>query len=190
MIQTITWRLSLEEARMEARERNRQILIDLYNPTLVGSRYMQEHTYTDPRVHRFVDEFVIPVRFDLKEDPGALIRYHAFWTPCIILSDIDDNEHRRSYGVLSVEQFLAEFWVGYGLLLLNTRRVNEAIDVLERARIYTAVDSVRNAENHYWLGVAKYQVTGDIKELEYEWQKLRADHPSSDWARKTDYYFD
>lgn len=32
MIELITWRKSLEEARREARERNKDLLVDLFNP--------------------------------------------------------------------------------------------------------------------------------------------------------------
>jgi len=32
MIQAVTWRSSLEEARIEAREQGKDLFIDLYNP--------------------------------------------------------------------------------------------------------------------------------------------------------------
>lgn len=32
MIETITWRSSLEEARIEARQENKLLLVDIYNP--------------------------------------------------------------------------------------------------------------------------------------------------------------
>ena len=32
MIEVVTWQSSLEEARMQARELNRDMLIDLFNP--------------------------------------------------------------------------------------------------------------------------------------------------------------
>jgi len=32
MIEMVTWRSSLEEARMEAREQHVDLLVDLYNP--------------------------------------------------------------------------------------------------------------------------------------------------------------
>ena len=32
MIQVVTWRDSLEEARVEAREQRKELLIDLFNP--------------------------------------------------------------------------------------------------------------------------------------------------------------
>ena len=32
MIEIVTWRSSLEEARVEAREQHKALLVDLYNP--------------------------------------------------------------------------------------------------------------------------------------------------------------
>ena len=32
MIETVTWRSTVEEARAEARESNKEVLIDIYNP--------------------------------------------------------------------------------------------------------------------------------------------------------------
>lgn len=32
MIEVVTWRSSLEEARMEARQQGKELLIDLFNP--------------------------------------------------------------------------------------------------------------------------------------------------------------
>lgn len=32
MIELVTWRSSLEEARIEAREQHKDLLVDLYNP--------------------------------------------------------------------------------------------------------------------------------------------------------------
>jgi len=32
MIEVVTWRSSLEEARIEAREQHKELLIDLFNP--------------------------------------------------------------------------------------------------------------------------------------------------------------
>ena len=32
MIQTVTWRSSLEEARLEAREQGKELMVDLFNP--------------------------------------------------------------------------------------------------------------------------------------------------------------
>ncbi|MCL5103963.1 MAG: hypothetical protein M1133_07610 [Armatimonadetes bacterium] len=150
---------------------------------------MRDNTYPDPRVSRLINQSTVPVQFNIVEDPGAMLRYHSFWTPTMMLQDADGVEYRRSYGALSPEAFLAEFSLGKALRYLHSGNFRKAIDLLEHARNYTAVHPERNAENHYWLAVGKYRATDDPAELEHGWQELRAKHPSSDWARKTDFSF-
>ena len=117
---------------------------------------MAMHTYPDPRVTRFINDFAVPVQFNAKEDPGAHLRYHAFWTPCLILQDVDGNEHRRSIGPLTAEQFLAEFSLAYGLRFLNTGNFGKAIELLQEALNHTPALPARHAENIYFVGVAKF----------------------------------
>lgn len=188
MIKTTLWLPSLEEGKAHARNAGKDILIDIFDPSSDGCNFMRATTYNDTRVESFIDSNFVGVRLDSLVDPILCLRFHSVWTPCIILQDVNDQEYRRSYGVLSAEQFLAEFSLAHGLRLLHSGQYNIAIEVLESAIKYTGVDPLRNAENHYWLGVAKFLATKDKEELEYEWQKLRVEHPSSDWARKTDYY--
>ncbi len=53
---------------------------------------MKEHTFPDPRVTRMINEFVVPVQFNVVEDPGAMRRFHSHWTPCAMLQDSDGSE--------------------------------------------------------------------------------------------------
>ena len=146
---------------------------------------MAERTYPDPRVTRFVNEIAVGVRFNVKEDPGAQLRYHAFWTPCLMLQDVEGNEHRRSVGSLNPEQFLAEFALAYGLRFLNTGHFGKAVEALEDALDHTARVEVRHAENLYFLAVAEFELSGNAQELLGMWEKLRLEHPETEWAAKS-----
>ena len=146
---------------------------------------MAMHTYPDPRVTRFINDFAVPVQFNVKEDPGAHLRYHAFWTPCLILQDVDGNEHRRSIGPLSPEQFLAEFSLGYGLRFLNTGNFGKAVELLQEALNHTPALPARHAENIYFMGVAKFELDGKVQHLSTEWEKLASQYPDSEWTAKS-----
>ena len=151
---------------------------------------MEANTYPDPRVSRYVNEFAIPVQFNVVEDPGATARYHSFWTPTVMLYDVDGNEYRRSYGMLTPERFLSEMSLGYALRFLHSGQFEKTLEKVEDALEYTRADPLRHAENYYWLGVAKYRATDDPDGLGEGWQELRSHYPDSDWARKTDFFFD
>ena len=189
MIQTITWRSSAEEARVEARETQKDVLVHLDNPRRDGCGAMRGLTYADPRVIRFIGEFTIPVEFDVSEDPGAQLRFHSFWTPTVIYLDPDGHEHRRSYGCIDPPRFLAEFTLARGLRFLHTGHFRQSAAILEEAMELTAAEPAVHAENLYWLGVAHYRVTGNAHDLEASWRTLRHDHPDAAWTRRTDFYF-
>ena len=146
---------------------------------------MAEKTYPDPRVTRFINEVAVPVQFNVKEDPGAHLRYHAFWTPCLMLQDVDGSEHRRSIGPLDPEQFLAEFALAHGLRFLNTGNFGRAVEVLEGALEHTSRISMRHAENLYFLAAAKFELSGNLQDLLGTWEMLRSEHPDTEWAVKT-----
>ena len=143
---------------------------------------MAERTYPDPRVTRFINERFVPVQFNVVENPGAQLRFHAFWTPCIMLQDVEGNEHRRSYGSLLPDQFLAELSLAHGLRFLHTGHFGKALDLLEAATEFTEADPYRHPENLYWLGVARYRVSGNAKDLDLGWDELIERHLDSDWA--------
>ncbi len=189
MIDQITWRTSLEEARVEARQQEKDLLVHLDNPTRDGCGAMRTITYLDPRVIVFVDRFTIPVEFSVAEDQGAQIRFHSFWTPTAIYCDPDGQEHRRTYGCLDPQRFLAEFWLARGLRFLQTGHFRQAAEIFDDAVEHTSVEPDTHAENLYWIAVARYRASGNVQELEAEWRILRREHPTSSWTRRTDFYF-
>ena len=147
---------------------------------------MAERTYPDPRVTRFISERFVPVQFNVVENPGAQLRFRSFWTPCIMLQDVEGNEHRRSYGSLLPEQFLAELSLAHGLRFLHTGHFAKALELLEAATEFTAPNAFRHAENMYWLAVARYRVSGNAHDLDIGWDELIERYPDSDWTIRAD----
>jgi len=146
---------------------------------------MEANTFPDPRVSRFINEHMIPLQFNVKEDPGAWLRYHAFWTPAAMLQDADGAEYRRSTGSLNPEQFLAEFSLGHALRFFNSGRFERSITEFENALEYTRAWPSRHAENLYMLGAAKYEASEDWQGLLDIWKELRAKYPNSSWTCKS-----
>ncbi|MHB9035330.1 MAG: hypothetical protein ACYC64_01595 [Armatimonadota bacterium] len=132
-----------------------------------------------------INEYTIPVQFNVKQDPGAWLRYHSFWTPTIILHDVEDVEYRRSVGSLNAEQFLAELALGYGLRWFNSGQFERSVEELEKALKHTQAWPMRHAENLYYLAAARYEATEDVKLLMSTWQELQAKYPGTEWDLKT-----
>jgi len=146
---------------------------------------MAANTYPDPRVSRLINEFAVPVQFNVKEDPGARARYHGYWTPCISYQDVDGAEYRRSFGPLNSEQLLAELSLARGLRFVHSGRFEEGIEALEVALTYTEAVPPRHAENLYWLAAARYESSGEVKDLLDGWEDVRRLHPDTEWDSKT-----
>ena len=146
---------------------------------------MAANTYPAPRVARMIGDYTIPVQFNVKQDPGAWLRYHSFWTPTVILQDVEGGAYRRSIGPLNAEQFLAEFALGYGLRWLNAGRFERSVEELEKALEYTQLWPIRHAENLYYLAAARLEATGDAAALAGPWGELQAKYPGTEWDLKS-----
>lgn len=146
---------------------------------------MGANTYPDPRVSRFINEYTIPVQFNVKEDVGAQSRFHAHWTPALVFQDVDGIEYRRSFGSLNADQFLAEFWLARGLRYYHSGQFDKATEIFEEALEHTKFDPLRHSENLYWIGPAKYEGSGSLDDLINGFKKVQEAYPGSDWAKKT-----
>lgn len=146
---------------------------------------MEANTFPDPRVSRFINQHMIPVQFNVTEDVGAPLRFHAQWTPASMYQDVDGNEFRRSFGPLNADQFLAEYWLAHGLRFFHSGQFDKSVEIFEEALEYTKIDPVRHAENLYWIGPAKYEGSGTTDDLLAGFKKLQETYPDSDWAKKS-----
>lgn len=146
---------------------------------------MGAYTYPDPRVSRYINQFTIPVQFNVKQDVGAKSRYHAEWTPAIIYQDVEGNEFRRSFGPLNPDQFLAELSLAHALRFYHSGQFEKSVELFEHALEHTKTDPMRHAENLYWIGPAKYESSDDVDQLMAGFRKLQETYPDSDWAKKS-----
>ncbi|NLN79519.1 MAG: hypothetical protein GX141_11440 [Armatimonadetes bacterium] len=146
---------------------------------------MGANTYPDPRVSRMINEYVIPVQFNVKLDEDAPVRYHAQWTPAIIYEDAEGNEYRRSFGPLNAEQFLAEFALAHALRYYHSGQFEKSIELLEKALEHTKDDPLRYPENLYWIGPAKYESSGNVDELIQGFKALQRACPDNDWTKRS-----
>ncbi|NLN76778.1 MAG: hypothetical protein GX139_10775 [Armatimonadetes bacterium] len=146
---------------------------------------MEAYTYPDPRVSRLINQHVVAVQINVKENPDAPARYHAQWTPAIMYQDATGREFRRSFGPLNADQFLAEFAMAHALRHYHDSHFEKSIALLENALEYTKIDPERHAENLYWIGPAKYEHSGDVDELIAGFKVLQRTYSNSDWAKRS-----
>lgn len=143
---------------------------------------MDAVTYPTPEVASALREFV-PLRLDtMKWHPDyaeLLQRVPLNWTPTFIITDHGGREVRRWVGFEPAEPFIAELELGKATIDRLHGRPAEARERLERlveARIPASAEAL------YWLGVARYNETGDNHALLDPWDELIAHYPESVWA--------
>lgn len=147
---------------------------------------MDAVSYPNPKVVDFFAKHLIAVRVPINSEPLPK-RYKVQWTPTLVLVDSEGEEHHRTVGFLAPEELLPSLMLGIGKSYFDRDQFNEAEKVLDQlVREYPKSDSA--AEAAYYLGVSRYKRTHDPKELKKTVQRLEADFPQSEWAKRASVY--
>ncbi len=185
--QSLGWRGSLEEARGEARENGKLALIFLWHHNCGGSKTMDEVTYPDDAVRRYVEDHFVPVRFNVLEVPEMEDRFGSGWTPTLIVQDPEGHEHRRSQGYLDPRRFLGEMVLARLANAIYHRAFDAARERSGEALELTRNDREREPEATYWSAVVAYKLSGDREDLIKGWNFLLERFPESEWAQRAGY---
>ena len=110
-------------------------------------------------------------------------RYHALWTPTILLLDPEGVEQHRIEGFLPVDDFLAQIELGLGHAAFKHERWVEAERWFDNVAQHHG-DSDAAAEATYWVGVARYKATGDARHLSDTAVAFAHRFQNTPWAKK------
>jgi hypothetical protein len=145
---------------------------------------MDAVTYPHPDVEAALEPFAA-LKLDTtawQPEYGDLLqRVPLTWTPTFLVTDHGGREVRRWVGFEPPETFVAEL----GLALAAIDRLHgRAADA--RARLEPLVGGPLSAEALYWIGVARFNESGDKRSLLEPWDELTARHPDSISAQRAD----
>ena len=146
---------------------------------------MDAVTYSNHEVAKFVEAHFIPVQFNVAEQPDAMDRFHAPWTPTLIVQSPDGAEMRRSQGYLDPDRFLAEMSLAWFKEAIDRRDYETAHQRVPETLQRTKGDPEREPEALYWAAVTQYKAR-DNGLLE-GWNRLMEQFPNSEWARKVEF---
>jgi TolA-binding protein len=139
--------------------------------------------YPDPKVAKFITENFVPARAHVKEQSEAFERFHAQWTPTVLILDSDGTERHRFEGYLPAPDFLAQLRLG----LAQAARARGDWSEAER-RYRELADNGAGpdvaAEALYWAGVSRYKGTGDAGALSETAENFKNRFTESPWAKK------
>jgi hypothetical protein len=144
-------------------------------------------TYPNPEVEKFIQQHLLPVQFNVVEQPEVMERFNSTWTPTLIVQDSDGREHRRSQGYLDPKRFLGEMALAWLKEAIDRGDFAAARDRVPEVLHRTKGDPEREPEARYWAAVAGYKASGDAQNLIQGWNKLIEEFPQSEWAKRAEF---
>jgi hypothetical protein len=136
-------------------------------------------------VARFIALHFIPLQLNI-HDPAqrlAFRRFHAIWTPTVVVLDMAGNERWRIEGYLPKHELHAQLEMGLARIVALRKRWAEAEPLYARIVEHFG-DTAVAAEALYWRGISSYQVTRDHTSLERMALEVTSRFPQSEWAIK------
>jgi hypothetical protein len=142
---------------------------------------MDAVTYPKQNVIDMLDRHVIPVRtpFD-----GELAReFEAKWTPFLLFLDTNKKAHHKIVGFLPPEELIPAILVGVGKTFFDAQELDRAIKLLDEV-IKEHPSSHAAPEAVYFRGVSEYKKTHSAEPLKQVYERLQAEYPESEWAKR------
>lgn len=139
-------------------------------------------TYPDAKVASFITDQMIPLQI-LFDHKTLAAQFDLKWTPTLITLDIEGKEHYRTVGFLGPDELIPSLLLGIGIMHFEREEFEQAIALFDRLlKEYPKSDQA--AQAIFFRGVSLYKNTHDPKPLRHAYDKLSAEHPDSEWARR------
>ncbi|OPX93771.1 MAG: hypothetical protein A4E58_02835 [Syntrophorhabdus sp. PtaB.Bin006] len=143
---------------------------------------MDAVTYPQIAVIEFLNQSVIPVRVPFDSEPLAT-EFRLKWTPMLVILDWNGKEHSRTVGFLPPEELIPSLILGIAKMYFNLDRFTDAITSLDKI-LADHPSSGAAPEAVFLKGVNGYKGAHDVQALKQAYQRLQADYPSSEWAKR------
>ncbi len=143
---------------------------------------MDAVTYPDEGVIEYINANLIPLRL-MHDDKRHAADYKIKWTPTLIVLDTDGHESHRTVGFLAPDELIPALQLGVGKADFEGGRFDRAIAAFDQllgdhARSSAAPEAI------FFRGVSTYKHTDNPRALREAYEKLNAEFPDSEWAKK------
>lgn len=138
-------------------------------------------TYPEPAVEAAISQ-VVPLQMNVKEEATKPVieRIRHVWTPDIRLIGPDSFDYGGWNGYLPPFEYIPQLLVTRAMATLRQHQFEAAAtlyeDVLKRYPTSFAAP-----EALYFLGVARYEASGEGGDLTRPWHQLQSRYPASNW---------
>ncbi|MDX1762784.1 MAG: hypothetical protein R3231_00530 [bacterium] len=142
-------------------------------------------TYPNDHVIQWVSGHFIPVKIDSSTGGRHFKSFNVQWTPTILIQDRDGQEHHRTTGFLSPEDFIVAIRLGLAKMAYNQRHFEEGSQAF-RQILEAYPETSAAPEALYYQGVCEYMASQDSSHLNKTFEALREKYPKSDWTKKAE----
>jgi hypothetical protein len=144
-------------------------------------------TYVDSNVCFSVKNDFVPLQVDFNKNKALVKRFGIKWTPAIVITDSDGDEHHRFIGYLPPEDFESQIILGEGKAEYNLDYFEQAVQHFQEILVrFPKTEAAPEAQ--YFVAVTKYELSHDPKELKLGLESLQREYPQSDWTKKAQVY--
>lgn len=143
---------------------------------------MDAVTYPDEAVVKFVNDAIVPLQLPHNHQPLSE-QFNVKWTPTLVIVDAQGKEYHRTVGFIGPDELVPMVLLGTGKCFFETGRYDEAIAAFDRL-IAEFPRSVSAPEAIFVRGVSLYKSTKDPKPLRAAYDKLAAEYPDAEWAKR------
>jgi len=140
-------------------------------------------TYADPHVCFSASQSFIPLRVDFNKNKALVKRFGVKWTPSIVMTDSDGDEHHRFIGYLPPKEFTSQILLGAGKTEYDLDHPEAAMQRFQEILVrFPQTEAAPEAQ--YFVAVTKYGQSRDPRELKLGLEVLQRDYPQSEWTEK------
>ncbi len=147
---------------------------------------MDAVTYPAKEVVKFVNNYLIPLRINAK-DQATNEDYNHFWTPTLAVLNIEGDQLQQAIGFLGVDDFITSMLLGIAKVHIDAGEYDMAIIPLKSLQ-ETFQKSRDVPEAIFFSGVTLYKESNDPGKLKEAYKKLLSDYPDRAWTERASPY--
>lgn len=124
------WLTSLEDAKTEALNLRKPILLQFEMEGCGGCKKLYEGTYTDAKVAQEMQAWFVLLKMDLIKEREIRRELSAYWTPSFYFLDQNGKSYYKFNGYLPAVEFRTLLRLGYAETLIPKGKYAEAVQIM------------------------------------------------------------
>lgn len=180
----IKWYEDYDEARKVASDSGKPVLLFFHYEHCAGCKKTIAETLPKMSVIDKIGDNFVAVMLDIEVAKDLVASYGVDWTPTFIVADSSGKEDTRWVGYLPEDDYLGMLDMGIAKHSFRKGDYKDAERLLDSVVIKYPLTELA-PEACYYIGVARYRMTGDASWLYKAYANLKDMYPDSPWTLKS-----